>query len=270
MKRISRPGIYDGIPEDVYHGDRNLTPRLGRSLSASGAKTLLRSPARFAYEREHPKPSSDSMDVGSLAHHLILHRGGRLTIVDAYDWRTKAAQETKRAGRAAGDVVVHRGQLAAAAAMARAVRRHELAAAILKDGQPEQSVYWRDKGTGVTCRARVDWLRMNVIVDVKTTRDASPEAFARSCVDYGYRESAAHYVAGVQAVTKRRLPFLLVAVETEAPHFVAVYRFTDEDLAYGAERMRTALERFAECESSGVWPGYSPDIEVLTMPRWAS
>lgn len=270
MRKIGKPGIYDGVPEERYHADDVLVKRLGRSLSASGAKVLLKSPAQFEHQRRHPKPSSESFEVGSVAHHLILHRGGRLIVVDAYDWRKPANRELRDNARAQGIVVVHRGQLAAAAAMARAVRRHELAAKILETGKPEQSVYWIDEATGVTCRARIDWLRDDAIVDVKTTEDASPDAFAKSCANYGYRESAAHYRAAVHAVTGRWLPFVLIAVEKDPPHLVAVYRFDADDLAYGAERMRVAIDLYAECESAGVWPGHSPDIEVLTMPRWAS
>ena len=48
---ILGPGVYHGRPETLYHADADLAPRLGRSLSQSGAKTLLDSPQRFAWER---------------------------------------------------------------------------------------------------------------------------------------------------------------------------------------------------------------------------
>jgi hypothetical protein len=95
-----KPGIHLDVPEDAYHG--------GPELSSSGAKTLLRNPARYHYERTHPRPSTDAMDVGSIAHHLILHRGGSLLVVDAYDWKTKAAQAARDEGRAQGVVVAGR------------------------------------------------------------------------------------------------------------------------------------------------------------------
>ena len=132
------------------------------------------------------------------------------------------------------------------------------------------SLYWIDDTTGVTCRARIDWLHPNVIVDVKSARDASPYGFAKACADYGYRESAAHYTKAVEALTGARLDFWLVVVEVAAPHMVAMYRFNESDLAYGDEQMRHALSIFAHGESTGDWPAYPADVQTLEMPRWAS
>lgn len=259
---MTEVGIFPDIPEAAYHADT-------ASLSASGAKVLLKSPARFRHERDHPRPSSDAMDLGSVAHHLILHRGGRLLVVDAYDWRSKADQQLRKAERAKGTVVVHRGELLTASRIARAVRRHPLAAAIFSEGEPEQSLYWVDEGTGVRCRGRIDWLRKGHIVDLKTARDASPRGFAKAAADYGYRESMAHYRRGVHALTGQWLPVVVVVVETDEPHLVAIYTFGLDDLAWGESRMDEALKTFAECEATGVWPGYSDEIEVLQFPAWA-
>ena len=266
---ITEPGIYDGVPEDTYHADTDLAPALGHSLSASGAKVLLKSPARYHYERTHPRASSDSMDLGSVAHELILRTGTTVHVVDAYDWRGKADQQTRKALRAKGVVVVNRPELRAAARRAAAVRAHPLASRIFTDGRPEVSLYWTDEGTGVTCRGRIDYLRERHIVDLKTARDASPRGFAKAAADYGYRESMAHYQRGVAALTGEWLPVVIVVVESDEPHLVAVYTLSADDLAWGADRMDTALKTFAECESTGIWPGYSEDVEVLTFPQWA-
>lgn len=44
---ITAPGFYD-VPEQTYHADTALAPNLGRSLSSTGAKTILDCPARSA------------------------------------------------------------------------------------------------------------------------------------------------------------------------------------------------------------------------------
>ncbi len=267
---VTEPGFY-AIPEVAYHADTELAPELGRSLSVSGAKTILRSPALFDYQRTHGRPPKDAFDVGTLAHELIL-RGGdkRIRIVDAYDWRAKASQDAKKAAHAEGLVPVHRGDLLEASRIARSTRRHRLASAILSEGKPEVSFYWVDETTGVTLRGRVDWLRDNAIVDVKTTKDASPVAFAKDCANYRYDMQADHYTEGVEAVTGKRLPFLFICVENTAPYLVAVYQLDDDAMARGARDNATARALYVECESANEWPGYSPEVETLSLPRWAS
>ena len=75
MSTVTGQGVYRRLPETTYHADSDLAPELGRSLSQSGAKTLLSSPARFAWERERGRPSKDAYDLGTLAHALILGSG---------------------------------------------------------------------------------------------------------------------------------------------------------------------------------------------------
>lgn len=271
MTVITEPGIYPGLDEQVYHADRSLAPELGRSLSASGAKTLLHSPARFAYEREHGRPATDAMDLGTLVHALVL-RGGetRLRVIDAYDWRTKAAQEARKAHREAGLVPCHRGELKAAAKVARAVRRHPLAAAILATGTPEVSIYWRDPETGITCRGRIDWVHPKALVDLKTVGrygGSEPDTFGRQAASLDYPLSAAHYVDGWEALTGEQLPFVTICVEMDHPHFVTVGQYAPDDLEAGRERMARARAEYAERESSGVWVD-PPQIVTIPVPAW--
>jgi hypothetical protein len=265
---ITAPGIYE-LDESLYQADTELAPDLGRSLSFSGAKTILSSPARFAYQREHGRPDKPAFDFGHAAHLYILGKGNAIVRIDADDWRTKAAKDARAEAYADGLVPLLGADDDRALALAKAVRDHPLAAAILSEGEPEKSIYWVDEATGVTCRGRVDWLRDNALVDVKTTLDASPAAFAKSCANYGYDQQADWYPAGIEAITGKRLPFLFIAVEKEPPHLVAVYQLDADALDRGARRNRQALDLYAECESSGIWPAYSEDIETLSLPRWA-
>lgn len=270
MSTVTAPGFY-ALPELDYHADTQLAPELGRSLSVSGAKTILRTPALFDYQRKHGRPPKDAFDVGTLAHELIL-RGGdkRIRVIDCYDWRTKASQDAKKAAHADGLVPVNRADLLEASRIAAAVRKHPLASAILSEGRPEVSFYWIDLATGITCRGRVDWLRDNAIVDVKTTKDASAHAFAKDAANYRYDMQADYYTDGIEAITGRRLPFLFLCVEKEPPHLIAAYQLDEDALARGHRDNAEARRIYAECESAGTWPGYSTDIELLSLPRWAN
>jgi hypothetical protein len=92
-------------------------------------------------------------------------------------------------------------------AMAEAIRRHPLAAALLDPayGAPEQSGFWIDEATGIRCRVRFDWLpsiqsgRL-IIPDYKTTTDASDDALQKDIAKYGYNQQADWYETGARAL----------------------------------------------------------------------
>ncbi|MER7070946.1 PD-(D/E)XK nuclease-like domain-containing protein [Terrabacter sp. NPDC000476] len=271
---ITAPGLYFDVEESTYHGDSDLAPQLGPSLSQSGAKTLLTNPARFAWEREHGRPAKDAFDIGSLIHALAL-RGGdnRLRVVDAYDWRAKVTQQAKADAYSAGLIPVHRGDLREASKVAQAVRRDEMAGAILSAGRPEVSAYAVDPETGVTLRARFDWLRdgtgVDCICDLKTAAygRGTPDAFGKSAAAYDYPVQAWWYRYVFFLITGRWVPFYTITVETQAPYFVTVGQYSDFDLATGEERGRTAIREYAERRSTGLWT-LNPVIHTFDLPGW--
>lgn len=264
MTLVTATGLYPDLAEDDYHRDNQLSPELGRSLSVSGAKTLLRSPARFAWERDHGRPDKAAYDFGHGAHRFILGKGNDIERVHADSWRTKTAQDADRAARAAGRVPLLVKDVRRALDVAKAVKRHPTFGQLFREGQAEVSAYWIDEATGVTCRARADWLHPRAVVDVKTAQDASPAGFAKAAANYRYDMQAAAYGEAFG----QHLPFVFVVAEVTAPHFCAAYVLPDEALAIGRAAWHRALEIYAECESSGEWPGYSGEIETLTMPGW--
>lgn len=157
-------------------------------------------------------------------------------------------------------------------AMRDAVMAHPAAGALLKGcpGKAEQSVYWIDPETGVLCRCRPDWWRDDdLLVDLKTTEDASPEGFAKSIANWRYDVQDAYYQDGVKLATGRTpRGFVFIAVEKKPPYAVAVYRLDDESRDLGRAQYRADLNRYAECMTSGNWPGYSGRIEPISVPAW--
>lgn len=271
--RISEPGLYDGIDEQDYHADRILAPELGRSLSQSGAKTLRRSARRFVHERSAGRPDKDAFDLGGTVHSLALRsKDSRIRVIDAYDWKTKAAQQAKAAARAQRLTAIHRGQLLQAAKVARAVRRDELAGAILSEGRPEVTAYAIDPETGVTLRARFDWLREGTahdcLVDLKTADygRGTEDVFGSSAASYDYPIQAWWYRYVYFLITGRWLPFYTITVETDPPHFVTVGQYDPADLAIGEDRAREAIAAYAEGESND-WP-HEQLITTFTLPGY--
>lgn len=157
-------------------------------------------------------------------------------------------------------------------AMKAAVMAHPAARALLtgKPGKAEQSVYWVDQVTGQLCRCRPDfWRADNVLVDVKTTDDASLEGFGKSISNWRYDVQAAFYCDGVKAATGNDVrAFVFLAVEKRPPYAVACYMLTPEDVELGRLQYRRDLAVYAQCQQSGQWPGYGDKIQTATLPAW--
>lgn len=156
-------------------------------------------------------------------------------------------------------------------AMLESVMAHPAASALLTGakGKAEQSVYWIDAITGQLCRCRPDfWREDNIIVDVKTAEDASPEGFAKSIANWRYHVQHAIYVDGVKAATGKEPRFVFLVVEKKPPYAVAVYVLDPESIALGRAEYRRDLQLYAECVRSGQWPGYGEKIQTIGVPQW--
>jgi len=257
-----RDGLVLDLPEADYHS--------GPELSSTGAKTLLRAPALYKWQQEHPW-HSDAFDLGSVVHGLVLGTGWPVVVVEADSWRSKAAQDERRAARDAGQVPILLADYERAVRMADAVANHPIAGPLFTgDGHSEVSAFWTDEDTGVRCRARFDRRNPGQIVDLKTAADANPAGFGRAVASFGYDLSTAWYREAHEAVTGERPEFLHVVVEKNAPHLVSVIQLDEEALHIGALKAARAREVFAECTKTGQWPGYDPTvIHPVGLPQWA-
>lgn len=273
---VTQPGVYDGLPNDVYHGD----PVPGGSLSYSGAKRLLppSCPARFKWERDNGRPPKPEFDFGHAAHKLVLGVGDDLVLLDVGDFKTKAAREERDAAYAAGKVPITLVEYAKVEAMAAALRAHPVASALFdpdRGGKPEQSLFWADRRTGVKRRARFDWLpaptsgRM-IIPDYKTAKSADPSEFDRAMHAYAYHQQSDWYRDGAISLglCGDDAMFVFVVQEKDPPYVVTVIQPDQTAMAIGRLLNREAIDIYRKCVETDNWPGYSDDVEIVGVPRW--
>lgn len=271
MVEMAQPRIERGMPAEAYHAHP--------ALSASKLKAMRKSPAHCRYQLDHPK-TTEAMALGAMVHTILLEP---LTFSDRYfvmpkcDRRTKEGkQRHEEATReACGKTVVEQADLDTASMMARAVADHASFPALLRNfGHNELSVFWRDDDTGLECKMRADRLVEVpgfglVCVDLKTTTDASPEGFARAVNKFGYHIQAAFYLEGLARAGMSCERFVIIAVESDAPHCVAAYALDDDAMEQGRREVERLKRVYAECLRTGVWPAYSDRIESLSLPKWA-
>lgn len=252
------------------------------AISSSAIIKALRSPLHYFAEyvaRAAERTESASMRLGTMVHTAVLEpetwEERYIVAPSGIDRRTKAGKEAWAAfeAEAAEREVITSEEAAKAHAMAAVVLEHPAAGPLLRgdfvEPERETSYFWRDPDTGLECRCRPDSFDGEVIVDLKTTTDASPSGFAKSVANYGYHVQAAWYRRGVAAVTGRMPRHVIVAVETSAPYAVAVYELDALALEEGDRLCQRAITTIAECQRSGRWPGYGDEIQRLGLPRWA-
>ncbi|GAB3884478.1 PD-(D/E)XK nuclease-like domain-containing protein [Terrabacter terrigena] len=272
--RITRPGIFAGLPEDRYHAD----PVPETSLSYSGAKLLLDCPARFQHERQHPR-STSTFDEGRAAHAKVLGVGEPTIAVPAEllssdgGIRSNDAKAWVAEHKTAGYTVLKPDVVDRIDAMAEQLRQHPIAAKLLRDGEPERSLFDRDPETSIMLRCRLDWttrLRSGrpCIVDYKTSTTADPDRFGKTANDFNYVMQDRWYPELADRLTGESHAFLFIVQEKTAPYLVSVCELDAESRAVGAQRNRDARRLYLDCMTSGLWPGYEARVHRVSLPPY--
>ena len=272
---VTTPGVYD-MDGDVYHADP--IPRPGRSLSSSGARRLMATcPAKYIYEADHPRKPTKPMELGTAAHKLILGVGPELHRMSYDTYQCGAAKTERDDAYDRGAVPLKPAEWDQVQEMAAAIRRNELAAALLGGtGRAEQALFWRDPPTKVWRRALLDWLSPKgpdgriYLADYKTAESAHPDAISRSLINFGYHQQGAWYVDAVRALgLAEDVPYLLVVQEKTPPYLVSVVQLTEVAMDAGRHENRKAIRLFAQCMKSGHWPPYVEGVAQVGLPGWA-
>lgn len=265
------PGLYEGLSNAEYQA--GLTNP--RPLQSTNAKHLITaSPAEFIWHINN-RVEQSYFDAGQALHELVLEGEFKSVTVLPFDnWRTKASQEAKAAAYAAGQTPMLERDLVDVYAMAKAVRKSELAQSVLSNGKPEVSALAVDPETGITLQARFDWLRLDTprpqIIDVKTTaKGANPKSFNREAAERRYHFSASFYSRVLTALGYHEPEFLWVVVGKDEPHMVSVVAYSEVDRTAGDVLVDHALRLYAECTETGEWPGYDTRIHQSALPAWA-
>jgi len=246
------------------------------ALRASWVKTLVTSTPAHLRARINDDADSDAFRIGRALHTRALRADAyhsEFVVSPKFDRRTKAGKESADAFAAAsaGRCVLDVDEQSTVDAMVAAIGAHRGASRCLEICTARERV-WTANLWGVPCKCRVDAFGPvdGTLADVKTCLTAAPRGFARACVDYGYWVQMAFYREILRANGCTVTHAVLVAVEKSAPHGVAAYSLSNDDMDRVLPDIERAVLTFAECETTGEWPGYSQWVEDLAMPSWAA
>lgn len=245
--------------------------RQHEGISRSELWKLRESPEKAKWAWEHPEPPTPALLFGQAVHKLVLEPD---TFDEAFAVSPNIDRRTKD-GKAAynafcdtlGERQVITPEMHHTAVEMRNKAISTTFVAKLLQGEHEKPMFWVDDLTGEPCKIRLDALSeidgRPLIVDYKSTQDASTDGFMRHALNFGYDFQAAMYSEGVEKVTGQKPLFVFIAQEKTEPYAVNILQADDLFLKRGYEIYRELLGIYHECKESGVWYGYLGAYNII-------
>lgn len=262
-------GAVTGMTNEEYHAHH--------AASKSALDLVAISPAHYAHGEK--RKQTQAMKLGSAIHCAILEpelfASEYVMLRDITDRRSSEYKQAIKVHDP--ERVLIQSDSDRIVGISAAVEANKWFGRLKRVGSPgvysELSVFAVDPETGTHVKCRFDYLDIvrAIAVDLKKTRDARPDKFSRSVMEYAYHVQHAFYTDVLMWADGPVLnEFVFVAVEETAPHTVKPYRLDLESVRKGRSDYRAALNTFAACTESGEWPGIDgSEPELIGLPVWA-
>lgn len=288
-----KAGIHE-MTQDEYFAD----PAPQASLSATGIKVILSSTMRH-FQTISPKLTefpdavrrrTKALDLGNIAHGLILGKGGDFCVIDpttftnkdgsqASDFRNKEASNAKKAAETMGLIVIDPAtNYRAEQSKAWAVKSLEARYGAWPIGESEQCMLWQmETSEGpIWCRALVDHNKVYHptktvrMLDVKSKeKPMSNQALQNAIQNDGWDVQAAFYMMGAEALYPGYdVTFEFAIVETVEPFATRIESLSETYLSMARARIEVAAAKFAKCMRTGTWPGHPVNSLPLEPPDY--
>ena len=222
------------------------------TLSFSSFKEFAKSPRHFIRYKLKDKKQTDAMVFGSMVHCSILEPDEfdkRYVVAPKVDRRTKAGKmEYALFLEGVGDKeVVQAKDFEDAKRMGDAVRKNE-PGRFLVDRMEEKEVGITWEFGGFDWRGFIDGENDHLLVDLKTTADATPRKLGWSIRDMRYHWQPAFY--RMAPGRSHKIPFIL-AVDRNCN--VTCVEFSDADIRVAQDQIEWYLTKFHQCIAMGDW-----------------
>jgi PDDEXK-like domain of unknown function (DUF3799) len=226
-----------------------------------------------------PRESTPAMQLGTALHLAVLEHDRFTTEVvtapPGINRRTNdgKAEWCRFLADSAGKTILDAKDYNLCRNMAASILDHRKAVdAIRLAEHVEYAIRWQDQSR-LWVRNLIDALvpGQELLINLKTAADPSPEAFSRAIANYGYHRSSSLYLRGAREALGMLQPReLFIVVGKEPPHEVACYLIDAESLAAGQRANRLGLDELARRRETGNWSSRHADkIEEIGVPRWA-
>lgn len=273
-------GVWYDLPAETYHA--------APGVSQSALKHFEQSPAHYRAAMAAPRHETPALRFGHLTHTVILepHLIHRMVVEPDRKRPTKSQIEAKKPSEETvalikfwnewdaqnrGKIVVSAEERDQLQSIRDAVLLDPIASKALDTDIRECSLFvkFEHNGGSVLRKARIDAVKGNALLDIKTTVDA--REFADDYFKLRYYRQAAYYLDAWNDTFPNdpKEAFVFIAVEKEPPYGIMVFECDEEDINIGRREYHELLVEFIGCADSNTWPCYPKGIRRLTLPEWA-
>jgi len=256
-----------------------------RALSHSKLSCLAENPMEFKMRYVDDPPTlppkeSDAFAMGHAVHCLALEPekfDERFAVAPKVDRRTTAGKVAwaEYLEDSKDKAILDEQDYADAIACVQALNNHADFATIMQ--QPRRvEVPFEFELFGHPFKAKPDAIidSMKLIIDIKTTDDASPHRWQWSAVDYGYHRQAWIYKKAIEAACGAEYRFIFAVVEKPKPSTrgipptVALYEIDADAIGMGYQDARDLVAEYENRLETNNWQQpYSSGIVPLRLPK---
>lgn len=272
-----RLGKHEKMSNEEYHR----LPGISRSHLVTFKQSPFKYYAKYLSENKRSKEATRDMILGSAFHTLVLepHLFDEQYAIEpeAVKLKDVGKVEYERYKRECAELegttktILKYEDYITLTQMLNAIEQHDEAFAMIKGiaEKPlvESSYFWQDEETGLLLKCRPDILFSSMIVDLKTTRQASTYQYQRDMCEGMYHVQAAMIREGVKQTTGIDIPHAFnICGEKTFPYEIGIKEFSAECMKRGYEEFRKLLKEMKQCIDTNKWPSYF--IDVVDLPAW--
>lgn len=287
-----KEGIHTDIPIDLYHQDK-LYFSATRLKYARKSLKLFKMWLDGKFEQEY-KPCFDFGNAFELALLNPTEFDNKVAVEDEIyneifisnpacvspratakykEWRAEQHEKGRYIVPADGDYSFTTIQ-----AMLESCMQDAVINKLIQNIEYNYTIVWTDKETGLKMKTRPDICKSkkNIVVNLKTTLDGSPEKFSRDLANFDYPFQACVEIDGV--IQSGFMPqvdnYFWLVVEKTPPYSATLYEFSMEDRAWCMDEYRYVLGIVKRAMDENLFPSYSQRADnkhgILTasIPLW--
>ena len=231
------------------------------------------SPRAYKMALDDPQESTPAMELGTVIETCFLYRADYLTAVQkSQKNRGTKGFDADRAQYAIGTIFVTVEEYDMIELLYESFRANEYYETIMA-GEKQPSLFWTDSETGLDCKARLDVLTDDLVIDIKKTRHVSEQLFWNDFAKLLYHMQFASYIDAAGMLDNKIRDGLVVVPRTEKPFEVLIYPVPDDAIQTGRLLYRSCLNKVRDCREVNAYPGLCEGVgrglRKPSFPEWA-